>query len=118
MHGLAFLYTLAELNLSGWQTALSLLRFNLGMESMQLIAVTMLQLIVLSYTPDIPRYASWQRRWQCSLHWGSWVTESVGSILWGRWQTVLERWVVGAPDLAIFALLSFVLIQTDRWHQV
>jgi len=52
IHGLAFSYTLAELNLSAWQTALSLLGFNLGIEAMQLlvIAVTMPWLILLAKT--------------------------------------------------------------------
>ena len=56
IHGLAFSYTLAELNLSPWQTALSLLGFNLGIETMQLIviALTMPWLILLARTPLYP----------------------------------------------------------------
>lgn len=56
IHGLAFSSTLAELNLSPWQTALSLLGFNLGIEAMQLlvIAVTMPWLILLARTPLYP----------------------------------------------------------------
>ncbi|WP_219722151.1 HupE/UreJ family protein [Deinococcus planocerae] len=56
IHGLAFSYTLAELNLSPWQTALSLLGFNLGIEAMQLlvIAVTMPWLILLAQTRLYP----------------------------------------------------------------
>lgn len=56
IHGLAFSYTLAELNLSPWQTALSLLGFNLGIEAMQLvvIAVTMPWLILLAHTRLYP----------------------------------------------------------------
>ncbi|GGR36542.1 HupE/UreJ family protein [Deinococcus ruber] len=56
IHGLAFSYTLAELNLSSWQTALSLLGFNLGIEAMQLvvIAVTMPWLILLAQTKLYP----------------------------------------------------------------
>ena len=52
IHGLAFSYTLAELGLGPWQTALSLLGFNLGIEAMQLlvIAVTMPWLILLART--------------------------------------------------------------------
>ncbi len=52
IHGLAFSYTLAELNLNPWQTALSLLGLNLGIEAMQLIviAVTMPWLILLAQT--------------------------------------------------------------------
>ncbi|WP_216326638.1 HupE/UreJ family protein [Deinococcus aestuarii] len=52
IHGLAFSSTLAELDLSPWQTALSLLGFNLGIEAMQLIviAVTMPWLILLAQT--------------------------------------------------------------------
>ncbi len=57
IHGMAFSFTLAELDLSPAQMALSLLGFNLGIEVMQLliIAVTMPWLIVLArtsvYTP-------------------------------------------------------------------
>ncbi|WP_456831076.1 HupE/UreJ family protein [Deinococcus sp. UYEF24] len=53
MSGLAFSYTLAQLGLGAWQTALSLLGFNLGIEAMQLlvIAVTMPWLILLARTP-------------------------------------------------------------------
>ena len=56
IHGLAFSYTLAELNLSAWQTALSLLGFNLGIEAMQLlvITVTMPWLILLAQTKLYP----------------------------------------------------------------
>lgn len=56
IHGLAFSYTLAELDLSPWQTALSLLGFNLGIEAMQLlvIAVTMPWLILLAQTRLYP----------------------------------------------------------------
>ncbi len=56
IHGLAFSYTLAELNLSSWQTALSLLGFNLGIEAMQLvvITVTMPWLILLAQTRLYP----------------------------------------------------------------
>ncbi|BDP43284.1 hypothetical protein DAETH_32530 (plasmid) [Deinococcus aetherius] len=56
IHGLAFSYTLAELNLSPWQTVLSLLGFNLGIEAMQLlvIAVTMPWLILLAQTRLYP----------------------------------------------------------------
>lgn len=53
IHGMAFSFTLAELNLSPTQMALSLLGFNLGIEAMQLliIALTMPWLIVLARTP-------------------------------------------------------------------
>ena len=53
IHGLAFSFTLAALNLSATQMALSLLGFNLGIELMQLliIALTMPWLILLARTP-------------------------------------------------------------------
>ncbi len=53
IHGMAFSFTLAELNLSTTQMVLSLLGFNLGIELMQLliIAVTMPWLIMLARTP-------------------------------------------------------------------
>ena len=53
IHGLAFSFTLAALNLSATQMALSLLGFNFGIELMQLliIAFTMPWLILLARTP-------------------------------------------------------------------
>ena len=53
IHGMAFSFTLAELNLNPAQMALSLLGFNLGIEAMQLliIAMTMPWLILLARTP-------------------------------------------------------------------
>ena len=53
VHGMAFSFTLAELNLGATQTALSLLGFNLGIELMQvlIIALTMPWLVVLARTP-------------------------------------------------------------------
>ncbi len=53
IHGLAFSFTLAELNLNTSQLVLSLLGFNLGIETMQLfiIALTMPWLILLARTP-------------------------------------------------------------------
>ena len=53
IHGMAFSFTLAELNLSTSQMVLSLLGFNLGIEVMQLfiIAITMPWLILLARTP-------------------------------------------------------------------
>lgn len=53
IHGLAFSFTLAELNLNAAQMALSLLGFNLGIEAMQLavIAVTLPWLLLLARTP-------------------------------------------------------------------
>jgi HupE / UreJ protein len=53
VHGMAFSFTLAELNLDATQMVLSLLGFNLGIEVMQLfiIAVTMPWLILLARTP-------------------------------------------------------------------
>ena len=53
VHGMAFSFTLAELDLGAAQTALSLLGFNLGIELMQLLIIvfTMPWLIVLARTP-------------------------------------------------------------------
>jgi HupE / UreJ protein len=53
IHGMAFSFTLSELNLNTGQMALSLLEFNLGIEAMQLfiIAITMPWLILLARTP-------------------------------------------------------------------
>lgn len=53
IHGMAFSFTLSELQLDGPQMALSLLGFNLGIEAMQLavIALTIPWLILLARTP-------------------------------------------------------------------
>ena len=53
IHGMAFSFTLAELQLNPTQMALSLLGFNLGIEAMQLvvIALTIPWLILLARTP-------------------------------------------------------------------
>ena len=53
IHGLAFSFTLAALNLSATQMVLSLLGFNLGIELMQLLIImlTMPWLILLARTP-------------------------------------------------------------------
>ena len=53
IHGMAFSFTLSQLNLSTTQIVLSLLGFNLGIEAMQLfiIALTMPWLILLARTP-------------------------------------------------------------------
>ena len=53
VHGMAFSFTLAELNLGTTQMGLSLLGFNVGIEVMQLfiIAITMPWLILLARTP-------------------------------------------------------------------
>lgn len=53
VHGMAFSTTLAEMDLSGGQLALSLLGFNLGIELMQLAVVLLVlpPLVVLARTP-------------------------------------------------------------------
>lgn len=50
IHGMAFSTTLSDLDLSGWQLALSLLGFNLGIELMQLLVVLLVlpPLVVLA----------------------------------------------------------------------
>ena len=56
VHGLAFSFTLAELNLNAAQTALSLLGFNFGIELVQvlIIALTLPWLLLLARTPLYP----------------------------------------------------------------
>ena len=53
IHGMAFSFTLSELNLSAAQMVLSLLGFNLGIELMQLLVIAMIMpsLILLARTP-------------------------------------------------------------------
>jgi hypothetical protein len=53
VHGMAFSTTLASMNLTGSQLALSLLGFNLGIEAMQLIVVLLVlpPLLVLARAP-------------------------------------------------------------------
>jgi hypothetical protein len=52
IHGLAFASTIGELGLSRWERVMSILAFNLGIETMQLIVVSasMPSLILLSRT--------------------------------------------------------------------
>jgi hypothetical protein len=56
IHGLAFAAVLTDLGLNGWYRLISLLGFNLGIESMQLvvIAATLPSLLLLSRTRAYP----------------------------------------------------------------
>ncbi len=58
VHGLAFASTLAELGLRGWERAASILAFNLGIESMQLVVVLFIMpsLMLLSRTLLYPAF--------------------------------------------------------------
>ena len=58
IHGLAFASTLGQLGLDRWQRVASILGFNLGIESMQLIVVaaTMPSLLLLSRTRAYPLF--------------------------------------------------------------
>ena len=117
IHGLAFSYTLAELNLSAWQTALSLLGFNLGIEAMQLlvIAVTMPWLILLAQTKLYPpvRTVGASLALLASLGWlGDRVgwSNPVGTLADGL--GVVGPWALLA--LAILALTGFALTSARR----
>ncbi|WP_189091647.1 HupE/UreJ family protein [Deinococcus ruber] len=119
IHGLAFSYTLAALNLSAWQTLLSLLGFNLGIEAMQLIviAVTMPWLILLAQT----RWYSAVRTVGASLAVLAslgWLGDRLG------WSNPLGKLADGLgavgpwalPALAILALMGFGLGRRRRVH--
>ncbi|WP_161883660.1 HupE/UreJ family protein [Deinococcus alpinitundrae] len=119
IHGLAFSYTLAELNLNAWQTALSLLGFNLGIETMQLlvIAVTMPWLILLAQTRLYPavRVIGGSLAALASL---GWLGDRVG---WSNPLGTLadELGAVGPwalLTLAILALTGFGLSRRGRVH--
>lgn len=105
IHGLAFSYTLAELNLSPWQTALSLLGFNLGIEAMQLvvIAVTMPWLILLARTPLYPpvRVVGASLAALASL---GWLGDRVG------WSNPLGTLADGLGRVGPWALLALALL--------
>lgn len=105
IHGLAFSYTLAELNLSPWQTALSLLGFNLGIEAMQLIviAVTMPWLILLAQTKLYPpvRMVGASLAVLASL---GWLGDRVG------WSNPLGALADGLGRVGPWALLALALL--------
>ncbi len=63
VHGLAFATTLQNLGVGPWQRIASILGFNLGIETMQLIVVGAIlpSLIILSRTPA---YTGFQTRWR------------------------------------------------------
>ena len=117
IHGLAFSYTLAALNLGPWQTALSLLGFNLGIEAMQLvvIAVTMPWLILLAQTTLYPAL----RRVGASLAFLAalgWLGDRVG---WSNPLGALADQFGGAGPwallgLALLAVVAFVLTVKQR----
>ncbi|MFB9990895.1 HupE/UreJ family protein [Deinococcus oregonensis] len=121
IHGLAFSSTLAELNLSAGQMALSLLGFNLGIEAMQLlvIAVTMPWLLLLARTPLYP----WVRILAASLAVLAalgWLGDRVG------WKNPLSTLADGLGTagpwallaLALSAMLGFVLTRRQGLHRV
>jgi HupE / UreJ protein len=62
VHGLAFAAVLTDLGLNGWYRLISLLGFNLGIESMQLVVVaaTLPSLLLLSRTAVPPHSAGWR----------------------------------------------------------
>ncbi|TNM70728.1 HupE/UreJ family protein [Deinococcus radiopugnans ATCC 19172] len=105
IHGLAFSYTLAELKLSSWQTALSLLGFNLGIEAMQLvvIAVTMPWLILLAQTRLYPpvRVAGASLAAVASL---GWLGDRVG------WSNPLGALADGLGAAGPWALLGLAVL--------
>jgi HupE / UreJ protein len=105
IHGLAFSYTLSELNLSPWQTALSLLGFNLGIEAMQLLVtlVTMPWLILLARTPLYPpvRIGAASLALLASL---GWLADRLG------WPNPLGTLADGLGSAGLWALLALALL--------
>ncbi|WP_161884360.1 HupE/UreJ family protein [Deinococcus alpinitundrae] len=117
IHGLAFSYTLAELNLSTWQTALSLLGFNLGIEAMQLlvIMVTMPWLILLAQTKLYPPVRVFGASLAAIASLG-WLGDRVG---WSNPLGVLaDRLGTAGPwaliALAVLALTGFTVTRLRR----
>ncbi len=78
IHGLAFATTLAELGLRGWERAESILAFNLGIETMQLVVIAFVlpSLLLLSRTTAYTPF-----RWLCAAFAGlaslGWIVERV-----------------------------------------
>ncbi len=109
VHGLAFAATLGQLALGPWQRVTSLLAFNLGIESMQLlvVAVTMPSLILLSRTPAYS-----------ALRTGGALCAGIASLGWIAersldWHTsldvIVERVAHQAPWIALALFLSSIM---------
>lgn len=111
IHGLAFASTLATLHLGAGRLALSILGFNLGIELMQLLAVslTVPWLLLLSRTPAYPavRVGGAVLAGSVAL---AWITERFTGQANGLTLLVAQavpyaRWLLGA--LAVTAVLAF-----------
>jgi hypothetical protein len=79
IHGLAFSFTLAELNLSTWQLALSLLGFNLGIEVFQLAIVALALPALLLFLRN--GYYAWIRRGgavAAAIASAGWISDRLG----------------------------------------
>lgn len=76
MHGLAFAATLQNLGLGWWERVVSILGFNLGIETMQLIVVcaAMPSLVLLSRTHAYSLLRIGARSLQCSRPRDGWLS--------------------------------------------
>jgi hypothetical protein len=120
IHGLAFASTLKGLNFDGWTLALSLLGFNLGIESMQLMVIALLlpTLILLSrtrwYTVIRPAAAGFAAA--CAL---GWIVERALGIRnpmapLVNWLAPPPAWFVACLFVAAAVSVAVAVVQTLR----
>ena len=76
IHGLAFATTLERLGLSGWDRVTGILAFNLGIETMQLLVVTLVlpSLLLMSRTRAYPLFRIAGAMFACIAS-GTWLVE-------------------------------------------
>ncbi len=115
IHGLAFATSLQNLGVGAWQRVASILGFNLGIETMQLIVVCAIlpSLIILSRTPA---YAIFRviGATLAGLASGGWIVERLFNVSYSV-DLVVNRAAEHAPWIALFlALGSLVAWLTDR----
>jgi hypothetical protein len=103
IHGLAFASVLGELGLRGWALVTSLLAFNLGIETMQLIvvAVTMPCLVLFS-----------RARWYWVVRMGGAVFAGVAAVGW-----IGERaaWLYNRVGYGVWVALGLLVVSTACW---
>ena len=111
VHGLAFAVTLAGLGLARWERVASILGFNLGIESMQLIVVAaaLPSLILLSRT----------RLYSALRHGGAWFAglAAAGWIVQRLWDipTPADAVVTALAHYAVWLALGLALAGIAAW---
>jgi len=123
VHGLAFATTLAGLSFDGWTLILSLLGFNLGIESMQLLVIAAIlpPLILLSatrwYTPV--RLAGATFAAVCSLGWIAERAFQAANPLEPlvRWLAAPPAWLMASVCLASALSITLQFTGVSRWRE-